>query len=304
MRTLVGVLLLIAGAVTTLGFLAWGAFGLLLSRAAREAHGGDPPPIAGIWPYELIGTGIAAAALITGGLMVLRRAPSRGVLTPRPGTRAVIGLVVVAIAGLFGPAAWFSYQQKVEREQSMLPPALLSRAQAGSMVPLFDGNSTEGWTIEGPSRASEGTLEIGGDLAASARLEREFQPGETVRFHFKHMGPGHHPNDAKLYVEPILGDANDGMLKYTWQQPPEHELRQSGLTHIGGLETWYEAILRTKHEGGQFDYSLELCQRIGREGGPQSLFSRTSVPILFRLVFKVSQGNQLLLRNVYIAPAG
>src|SRR4051812_47453599 len=103
----------------------------------------------------------------------------------------------------------------------------MSSELIGSMVPLFDGKSTEGWRMDGPSRVYDATLEIGGDAAATARLLREFQPGETVRLHFKHVGPGHHPNDAKLYVEPILGDTEDVKLKYAWQQPPEHQLRQS-----------------------------------------------------------------------------
>ena len=268
MRMLLGVALLVAGAITTLAFLTWAAFGLLLQRSASDAGGGDPPLIAGLWLPELVGAGVAAALFIASGLVVLRRAGARAptAATARGSTRTVCGLVALAVTALFGPPAWHWYQYKVELAQSVLPPALLTTEQAGGQTPLFDGNSTNGWTIEGPVLAAAGTLEIGGEKATVARLERPIEPGETVRFHFKHVGPCHHPLDAKLYAEPILPDDADGALKYAWQQPPEHELRQSGLTPSGGLEVWHEAILQARLDQGRFDYTLELRQRIGQIG--------------------------------------
>lgn len=311
MRTLFGVLLLIAAALTALAFLLWGALGLFLMRADGEAAGGGPLLVSNLWLQELVGAGIAAAALLGAGVIQLRGGrqavsdSSEGSANVRRGGGTVVLLCLVAACAFFGPIGWSWREYNLEREREMLPPPLLTAEQTASLTPLFDGQSDEGWMIEGPAKVTDGTLEIGGDAAASGRISREFHPGDTIQFHFKHVGPGHHPDDAKLFVEPILGDEADVQTKYAWQQPPDHELRQSGLTPIGGQEIWHEAIIRThyengeKDESGRYDYTLELRQRIGQEGGPQSHHGATSAPISFRLRFQTSPGNRLLLRNVY-----
>ncbi len=80
------------------------------------------------------------------------------------------------------------------------PPALVTPQELGGRQPLFDAEKTTGWQIEGPHRVQDGTLELGGAVAAKAVLERPIDEGGQVEFDFFQEGPA----EAQLWFKPTL----------------------------------------------------------------------------------------------------
>jgi hypothetical protein len=211
---------------------------------------------------------------------------------------------IFALFALLAPLGWIGCKYEMEeRNRNVWPQRLPTEQRPASKVALFDGQSTDGWRIEGPCTVATGTLRIGGTAApAIARLEREFRPGETIHFQFTYLGPRHGLNDARLRIEPNLNALANEQMEGAGRYPPENELSPSDLTAIGAEDTWTcrDAFIRTRRENGVTD-DIELHLRVGWSKTLTSHEHRASAPISsFKLLFETAAGNQLLLRELYV----
>ena len=207
----------------------------------------------------------------------------------------VAWIVVLAVAaGLLGfLIAWriIGVDPAAAPELS-LPPPLLTKEQLGERQFLFDGQTSKGWKIEGRHQIKDGTLVLGGEGLTRASLERTFDPGEQIEFHFFQEGPA----GAKLWVKPTLIDPKD-----RWA---EHRGDHSADLNLAGYvyRRWHAARASFTQDANHIDMDVRfhpLNDGLGnhahhRRGFPSDAGCR------FQVSFEVGPQARLYLRDVVI----
>jgi hypothetical protein len=164
--------------------------------------------------------------------------------------------------------------------------------ELGGRRPLFDGQTTTGWQIEGPYRIEDGTLELGGDEAVTAVLGRSLEEGERLQFDFFQEGPA----GAELWAKPTLIDP----------QPPDPDYCKEFSFDLDLSEfayrRWHTVRVSAALRGTNTKVTIDIRPRHddrGMGGGAiHSLPARGGCR--HQLRFEVAPGAKLYLRNVLL----
>ena len=202
---------------------------------------------------------------------------------------ALLGVVVAVCAW------WISSQPDPNEDPTLsLPPPIVAADAIASRRALFDGRTPAGWRIDGAHRIKDWSLELGGDTAATAALEKALEEGAAVEFDFFQEGVG----GAALHIEPVL----------LAPQQPDPEFAREVKFDLSLAEfvykRWHHVTVRASRQGTNTHLNIDIEAHHGgpgRGGGAvHSLPARGGCR--HQLTFKSASGSRLYLRNVFLRP--
>jgi hypothetical protein len=211
------------------------------------------------------------------------RSPRRAVRAIETAIVNVWGAHMVSVIGFFiARVIWKSGPPASTFSQ---PPRLLSAAQSGEAILLFDGKTTRQWKTVGQSTVRDGNLELGDTQPSAAYFEVRFSMDFEVSFDFFQDGPG----TAEFRVNTILPDSSD---KYFTA-----DLNRSNFVY----KRWHHCVAVASYDSGHFSADVDVKPLgDGYGGSSHARFTFPTAGCRCVVGFTTAAKSKLYVRNVVL----